>query len=562
MKKISLLLSLFFMTSMLVAQNQISILGNLSNVNSPVPITISFVDSLSGGATITILTDAQGNIQGSLTYNPIGFGYFEVSFLDCQGQLILLHYPYPAPSQTIVITEDYCPQTSPCDASFFYSGWQEVGDPMLFDAQTTTASSYSWDMGNGTVLTGGPQVSYTYTSPGIYNVCLTVIGGGCVDTYCSALNIQLATPCNADFMTRPDSLDPFSYQFINTSPAPGHGSFWEVDGVVLTASNPSVLNYIFNTVGTYEVCLTVYDTLAPCNSTYCETIFVDTSAISCQAAFLITPSPTGAPTCYDFLNLSVPSTLFPSFFWDFGDGNTSTQDNPSHCYAGPGQYLVSLTITENGCSNTDYQIVQVGGPQCSAFFFPHISSIMNPFELNLINASAGSTPTSPLLYFWDFGDGSTSTDAFPTHVYANTGIYNICLTIADVATGCTSTFCDSLGMDSLGNIWMRGVTGFTLNVIAPITGTSSTASQAAELLAFPNPLSADGLLNLQLKAFGNEDLTIQVINTAGVSCFREIVQGNADGFTHQLNLNTLPAGMYIIQASTGKQIAQTRFFIP
>ncbi len=127
-------------------------------------------------------------------------------------------------------------------------------------------------------------------------------------------------------------------------------------------------------------------------------------------------------------NSNLTGTL--SWNWDFGDGNTSTLQNPVHTYALPKQsYLVRLTITSlTGCGTVIKS--KTIFPSGVAFTKPNFNffggcdsgyvrfEIVNPVE------------TSPnLQYIWDFGDGNTSTQLAPKHVYAMMGAYDVKLKI-------------------------------------------------------------------------------------------------------------------------------------
>ena len=127
--------------------------------------------------------------------------------------------------------------------------------------------------------------------------------------------------------------------------------------------------------------------------------------------------------------------VFNQTHWAFGDGTTSTQANPNHTFNANGTYAVVLTIndsTTNSC--VDYYmetIVVTGVPnpaQCVAGFtmYPDAS------DVTLINSSTGSN----LSYLWDFGDGATSTQQFPSHTYATSGNYYLCLTVDDGCRVC------------------------------------------------------------------------------------------------------------------------------
>lgn len=140
-----------------------------------------------------------------------------------------------------------------------------------------------------------------------------------------------------------------------------------------------------------------------------------------------------APNCITFTNSVVPPN--GSFYWDFGDGNTSTDINPTHCYTQPGTYSFSLGIDDGTCNDTGYvfnQIVAIPGPQAS-FTIPtsYISLATQPVTFT-------NTSTNAVAYQWDFGDSTYSTLANPSHTFPDTGTYCITL-IADNGSGCIDT---------------------------------------------------------------------------------------------------------------------------
>jgi PKD repeat protein len=133
-------------------------------------------------------------------------------------------------------------------------------------------------------------------------------------------------------------------------------------------------------------------------------------------------------------NISDPIT---SWLWNFGDGTTSTLQNPEHTYSSPGIYGVTLTVTTlGGCNNTNSStpyIVQVH-PYPTAAFTVSSSTLNLPYDaLVTTNLSTGATT-----YYWDFGDGSSSTSTNPVHNYNAVGIYPVTL-IATSAYGCSDT---------------------------------------------------------------------------------------------------------------------------
>jgi PKD repeat protein len=115
--------------------------------------------------------------------------------------------------------------------------------------------------------------------------------------------------------------------------------------------------------------------------------------------------------------------------WDFGDGGTSGARHPSHTFASAGMQRVTLRATDNsGASH--WQVVEVqagsGNPAPFASFTYPCSGLTCTFtdHTNDPNGSVAS-------WFWEFGDGTTSTAQNPAHTYAAAGVYQVRLTVVD-----------------------------------------------------------------------------------------------------------------------------------
>lgn len=122
-----------------------------------------------------------------------------------------------------------------------------------------------------------------------------------------------------------------------------------------------------------------------------------------------------------------PNTI-TDWLWDFGDGNTSTVQNPVHTYQIPGNFPVSLTVTDiNGCMITE--IIPLP-------YFPAPSVIIvepseflgcEPAEIFFNNLSVPIDSTYDII--WDFGDGNTSSAISPTHTYTEPGVYDVSIAV-------------------------------------------------------------------------------------------------------------------------------------
>ncbi|MCL4264667.1 MAG: PKD domain-containing protein [Anaerolineae bacterium] len=113
-----------------------------------------------------------------------------------------------------------------------------------------------------------------------------------------------------------------------------------------------------------------------------------------------------------------------SYEWDFGDGNGSTDSNPTHVYAAPGTYTVTLTAT-NDFETAVVTDTFVVNPEALTAGFASNSPVVVGETAVFTNSTTG---TGPISYEWDFGDGDGSTDTHPTHLYAAPGSYTVVLT--------------------------------------------------------------------------------------------------------------------------------------
>ncbi len=141
----------------------------------------------------------------------------------------------------------------------------------------------------------------------------------------------------------------------------------------------------------------------------------------------------------DFLEYAFTnsSTNAISYEWDFGDGNTSTDESPTHVYATAAEYTVTLTaIGETNLSTSLSQTIDIQAPVTAAFTFE-----VDPNDYRTYNFTDASVDAVMLL--WEFGDGFQFTGMNPSHTYAEDGIYDVTLTAYSV-TGATDVTTEQL----------------------------------------------------------------------------------------------------------------------
>ena len=250
------------------------------------------------------------------------------------------------------------------------------------------------------------------------------------------LSGSLAAQPAANFSANVTSgCSPIVVQFTDLST--GNPTSWNWDlgnGTTATVQNPST-TYI--NPGTYTVSLTAANASGSNNKTVVGYITVQPSPI---VNFSADSTSACAPKTIQFTNLSTAGTGgLTTYFWDFGDGNTSTAVSPSHTYTTPANYSVTLLVTNSaGCGKSlakSNYIPLSAGP--NADFTAAATSGCVPF-----NASFTNNTTGAVSYAWDFGDGNSSTQTNPTHVYTTTGTYTVRL-IATNSGGCKDTITKS-----------------------------------------------------------------------------------------------------------------------
>jgi gliding motility-associated-like protein len=301
----------------------------------------------------------------------------------------------------------------------------------LVDA-SENATSFVWDMGDGTVLTGAtPTHTFINSTTGNQQFTVTQIAFsayGCSDTATAMLTVYPSP--SASFLATP-SLQQFpnaTVALTNTSSSGSYTYSWEFgDGSVSALEDP--MSHTYGTWGSFTITLVVSTPL--CSDTAVQTVQIDppvpTVDFSGQGTGCV-------PLTVAFTNLSLGGLTFQ---WNFGDGGTSTAEHPIYVYNVPGTYSVTLTAFGlGGAVNTvTHMNVVVAHPRANAFFVLQPDEVVVPSQpVFIYNLSANASS-----YFWDLGDGTTSTETNPMHYYTEPGTYDVML-IANNEWNCPDTF--------------------------------------------------------------------------------------------------------------------------
>lgn len=244
---------------------------------------------------------------------------------------------------------------------------------------------------------------------------------------------SLQAQVTANFSATPTTgCTPLVVQFSDLST--GGVNFWQWDfgnGNTSTLPNPSTT---YLNPGTYSV------TLITGNGTSRDTL-VMTNFITVFPEpipdFNFGPSSGCQPLQVVFTDNSAPGGVpITNWLWDFGDGNTSPQQNPIHIYTTAGNFSVSLQVTDGAGCSASFAIpsaVTVFPKPVAQFTAAPTSSCDTPLTVQFTDGSTNATSWN-----WEFGDGNTSNAQNPSHTYTNAGLYTVTLFVGS-ANGCRDT---------------------------------------------------------------------------------------------------------------------------
>lgn len=290
---------------------------------------------------------------------------------------------------------------------------------------TQGATSYLWRFGDGNTSTAQLPVHYyrTRTQGGdtVYRASLiTTSQYGCKDT--AETTILVHPLVIADFSSATvSSCQNLSVQFQNNS-RNAQNYFWFFgDG---GGSNQPIPSHTYSNTGAYDVTLIAYDAFG-CSDTAEQKAYINIYEVP-RAEFSYSPFQPQLPnTTVNFTNLSYLGSGTLSHEWNFGDPasatNTSALEHPAHTFSDSGYYTVHLRVTTNqNCTDTVSRKLYVFPRKPIPNFTYTPDKGCKPLKVTFTNTSQYAYS-----YEWDFGDGTTSTEENPEHVYDRDDTYNV-----------------------------------------------------------------------------------------------------------------------------------------
>jgi gliding motility-associated-like protein len=287
------------------------------------------------------------------------------------------------------------------------------------------ASEYLW---TGPGIVGADDTKDIIVNQGgVYDVqVIPVQGPQCSYTLQTEVIDQIGN-VDADFLAVPDEVchgESISFQDESIL-TPNAGTitdyYWSFDdGTVLNTSDPDH-NYV--NPGTYDVTYGVY-TSGECTDTITKTVVVHPMP---EADYSVDNVCLGEQS--EFVNNSsvdpINGNIIDSYEWTFGDGSSSSDQNPTTTYNNENIFNTQLIVTtNNGCKDTLTQTATVW-PLPDVDFSP--TDVCLEFDTEFFDESSisnANTNNSLVDWQWDFGDGSTSAQQNPIHSYVNDGTYN------------------------------------------------------------------------------------------------------------------------------------------
>jgi len=391
-----------------------------SPLSGKVPLTVQFTDTSSGGPTSwqwdfnsdgTIDSTAQ---NPSYTYTAAGTYSVTLKAIDgaVSDDITKSGYITAGNGPTAGFTASPREGEAPLNVQFT-------------DTSTGSVTSWLWNFGDGST-SSAKNPSHTYSGAGTYTVKLTVTNSYGSDTLEAASYIHtysIVAPVAAFTSDLTSGSTPLAVQFTDLSSNNPTAWEWDFnsDGTIdSTVQNPV---YTYTSPGTYSVTLNAVNGTARGSTTKPNYI---TAGDMPAAAFNVAPQEGYAPLTVQFTDTSTGNVT--SWLWDFGDGNNSTSQNPSHEYSSSGTYTVRLTVTNTFGSNTlevpsSVNILSINAPT------PDFTSNMTSGKAPLIVLFEDLSVGGPTAWEWDFNSDGTidSTEQNPVYAFTDTGFYTVTL---------------------------------------------------------------------------------------------------------------------------------------
>lgn len=388
-----------------------------------------------------------GFFQGNGTFN---WNFGANATPQTANTLSVTNVSYNAPGVypvVFTVSENGCTASSTKTIEVFQNPNASVGtfpasgcDPLAITFTNTstagTPMTYLWTFSDGTTSTL-QNPTHIFTPAGVYSFSLEVITNqNCIDTsQISSVNSITVnpTPIASFTYTSASGLcfigNDFSFNSTTNFQGPSGNLTWSfgTTASTQTASAQAISNISYSSIGTYPVILIAEKNGCSDTTTQIIELYQNTTAsidpiiaLGCD------------PMQVNFINSSTGSSTL-SYLWNFSDGGSSTEASPTHVFSPVGIYNYTLTVISNSnCVDTN-QIISVSSitvnpsPQGGFTATPTLTTIFDPDILFFNTAN----PINIVSWYYNFDDGTGSTEINPAHTYATWGDYYVTQTVTN-----------------------------------------------------------------------------------------------------------------------------------
>jgi PKD repeat protein len=311
--------------------------------------------------------------------------------------------------------------------------------------------TYRWDFGDGAAAEG-PLVRHDYKAPGRYKARLEILGSSARigDGAATDVQVDVQVPPEARIASPLSASVGAGVSFDGSASAAGrlpirHLTWRFNDGTTIKGAKVSRR---FDKPGRYLASLTVNDGSGrPCGADTAETsIVVNTPPVA-------VPGPARRVAAAEAIVFDGRQSFdadgrITAYAWEFGDGTSSADAQPSHAYDRPGIYTVRLTVTDDAglpdSTASATTTITVNAPPLSVAGPDQSAAVGEPL---VFDGSTSSDPDGRLLTWdWNFGNGDTGTGQKTTYAFSRPGTYHVRLTVRDDSGTGSATGESTLGV--------------------------------------------------------------------------------------------------------------------
>jgi PKD repeat protein len=432
--------------------------------------------------------------------------------------------------------------------------------------------SYSWNFGDGSpIYNGTTATNHTYTN-GTYTITLTAtLPSGC--TRQTTRTVTIADQPTASFTSSTSTSCTNGVFFTNTSTLGSGNSaayLWNFGDVTTSTSENPTKTYA--SASSYNVSLTV-TTGTTCISAVSQTVNAPAGIAAATANFTAAVT-TACGNKVTTNNLTTGAGN--QYLWNFDDGSTSNDFEPTHYYLNGGTRTISLTvINAQGCTSTYNQQVSISANSGNTArlgldftISPNDTQVLSTNKFSFAPVFTNMPNNNPPIYAngaptWSFGDASNSTNTnIYNKVYTATGNYTVKITQLATNTGCYAEASKVVTVIPTPIYAAHQGINRDLNasVVSATTGIDAVSNTSAQFNLYPNP--NNGNFKVMLNNVNVKNAEVSVLDMLGREVYNNSyrLSGSSDEL-EITNLNVKSGSYNIIISSDGAVIGRKAFIM-